>query len=99
MNIQKFKVKVFVVKELEIEVNTDIINKEFFEGFSGYMWQVDSLEEIVEHVAYCHAHNDEDFVEGVGEVKQKYEGPNPLEVSGVKAKYNGWNYDVTVEIQ
>lgn len=99
MNIQKFKVKVFVVKELEIEVNTDIINKEFFEGFSGYMWEVNSLEEIVEHVAYCHAHNNEDFVEGIGFVKVSVGADDPLEVSGVKAKYNGGRDDVTVEIQ
>jgi len=99
MNTKKFKVIVTVEKELEIEVNTDIVNEQFFEGFSGYMWHVDTLEEIVEHVAFCHAHNGEDFVEGVGFVKQTCGAEDTLTVAGVKAKYNHWNDDVQVEIQ
>lgn len=99
MNIKKFKVKVLVEKTMDIEVNLDLIDEKFFEAFSDCITPVDSVEEVIEHIAYNVSQNDSVFVEGVGFVRASHGAEDPLTISGVKVEYNEWNDDVEVEIE
>lgn len=99
MNIKKFKVKVLVEKTMDVEVNLDLVDDKFFEDFSDCITFADSVEDIIEHVAYNISQNDSAFVEGVGIVEQSHGTEDPLTTSGVKVKYNEWGDDVEVEIQ
>ena len=83
MSIEKYTVTVTIEKEIEIEVNTDIINEKFFEEFSSYMFGVDSLEEVLEHVASQAAHYEGGFIEGVGEYPKSWERDKNLAEQGV----------------
>lgn len=64
--IKNYKVKMLVEKEITVTIDTDKINEEFFEGFSSYMFHIDSNEELLEHIGHCVMFNDDDFVEGLG---------------------------------
>lgn len=47
------------------------MDKKFLEEFSSYMFVVDSLDEMAQHIAYNHVMNGENtFVEGVGDLKE-----------------------------
>ena len=83
MSIEKHTVTVTIEKEIEIELNTDIINEKFFEGFSSYMWSVDSIEEVLEHVAFQVAHNEGYFIEGLGEWPNRWERDKNLAEQGI----------------
>lgn len=99
MAVKKFKVNITVEKEVEIEVNTDIIDEKFMEHFSSYMWHVDDVEEIAHHVAYSVATRDGYFIEGVGEYPKSWEREKNLATQGVHIKYNDLNDEVDIEIQ
>lgn len=83
MSIEKYTVTVSIEKEIEIEVNTDIINEKFFEAFSSYMFGVDSVEEVLEHVASQAAHYEGSFIEGIGEYPKSWERDKNLAEQGV----------------
>ena len=83
MSIEKYTVTVTIEKEIEIEVNTDIINEKFFEEFSSYMWGVESVEEVLEYIAIHAAHYEGSFIEGVGEYPKSWERDKNLAEQGV----------------
>lgn len=64
--IKNYKVKMLVEKEITVTIDTDKINGEFFEGFSSYMFHIDSNEDLLEHIGHCIMFNDDNFVEGLG---------------------------------
>lgn len=99
MGIRKFKVNVTVEKEIEIEVNTDIINEEFMENFSSYMWSVDDIEEIVEHVSHQTATRDGYFIEGVGEWPKSWERDKNLQSQGIHINYNDLDDNIEINIK
>lgn len=68
MTIKRFKVTMNVEKEITISIDTSKINDKFFEEFSSYMFHIDSLEEVCEHIGHNIMFNGDDFVEGVGEL-------------------------------
>lgn len=83
MNIKKYKALVTIEKEIEFEVNTDIINEKFFGEFSEIISSVDSIEEVLEHVAFQVAHNEGYFIEGLGEWPNRWERDKNLADQGV----------------
>lgn len=83
MTIKKYKALVTIEKEIEFEVNTDIINEKFFEEFSEIITGVDSIEEVLEHVAFQVAHNEGYFIEGLGEWPNRWERDKNLADQGV----------------
>jgi len=99
MTIKKYKVLVTVEKEMEIEVNTDVINGDWMAAFSDGMWQVDELQEVVEHVAKQASVRDGYFIEGVGEWPKDYEREKNLVTQGVNIKYNDWDDSLDFDIQ
>lgn len=99
MNVKKFKVNITIEKEVEVEVNTDVIDEKFMGNFSGYMWKVDDIEEIVHHVAYNVATRDGYFIEGIGEYPKSWEREKNLSVQGVHIGYNDFNDSVEIDIR
>lgn len=83
MTIKKYKALVTIEKEIEFEVNTDIINEKFFEEFSQIITSVDCVEEVLEHVAFQVAHNEGYFIEGLGEWPNRWERDKNLADQGV----------------
>ena len=69
MAITTYKVTMNVVKEMTVTIDSDKINKEFFSNFSSYMFNCESSEDLCEHIGHNIMYNDDDFVEGVGELK------------------------------
>ena len=69
MTITTYKVTMNVVKEMTVTIDSDKINEEFFSNFSSYMFKCESNEAICEHIGHNIMYNDDDFVEGVGELK------------------------------
>lgn len=69
MTITTYKVTMNVVKEMTVTIDSDKINEEFFSNFSSYMFKCESNEAICEHIGHNIMYNDNDFVEGVGELK------------------------------
>lgn len=63
----KKKVIVTVHHELEIDIPDNLTTDEYLKGFSSFMWDVDTPEELFEHAAYC-AVQGFDFAEGLGEI-------------------------------
>lgn len=99
MKTKKFKATITIEKEVEIEINTDIINEEFMKHFSSYMWHVDELEEIAHHVAWNVATRDGYFIEGIGEYPKSWEREKNLTTQGVHIQYNDLNDDVDIELE
>jgi hypothetical protein len=83
MNIKKYKALVTIEKEIEIEVNLDIVNEEYLANFSSYMWGVDTVYEIVEHAASQAAHYEGSFIEGIGEYPNRWERDKNLADQGI----------------
>lgn len=69
MTITTYKVTMNVVKEMTVTIDSDKINEDFFSDFSSYMFHCESNEELCEHIGHNIMYNDNDFVEGVGELK------------------------------
>ena len=69
MTITTYKVTMNVVKEMTVTIDSDKINEDFFSDFSSYMIHCESNEELCEHIGHNIMYNDNDFVEGVGELK------------------------------
>lgn len=68
MNLKKYRVTHTTIKEIDVTIDLDIYNQCFMDEFGTYMWEVDGIEEIVEHIARSKAL---DFdPEGVGSHKQ-----------------------------
>ena len=99
MNIKKFKATVTVEKEIEIEVNTDILNEQFLKEFSEGMWEADSLSDIVEHVAFSASVAEDGFIEGIGEYPRSTKREENLSKIGVHIKYNDLDDDIEVSVQ
>jgi len=54
-----------------VKIDTDMISDAFLEEFSEYMWEVDSVDAIAKHIAYCTAVDTDP--EGVGCLKRRGE--------------------------
>lgn len=63
----KKTLKVTVTHELEIDIPDHLTTEQYLQHFSSFMWEVESSNELFEHVAYC-AVNGYDFAEGLGEL-------------------------------
>lgn len=83
MNIKKYKALVTIEKEIEIEVNLDVINEEYLANFSSYMWKVDDVGELLEHVAFNASHFEGSFIEGIGEWPCRWKRDKNLAEQGV----------------
>ncbi len=66
MTIRKYRVKAIIEKEIIVSIDDEVINQQWMEDFSTWMFQIDTNEELLEHVGHCLLHNDDDFCEGVG---------------------------------
>lgn len=99
MTIKKFKVTATVEKQIEIEVNTDVINAEFLAEFSKGIFKVTSVEDIAGYVASCVATRDGYFIEGIGEYPKSREKENNLSNQGVHINYNDLNDDLELEVK
>lgn len=64
--IKEYKVKMLVEKEITVRIDKERINEDFFKDFSSYMWDIESDEELLEHIGHCVMFNDDVFVEGLG---------------------------------
>lgn len=62
------KVNIEMVRrdEITIELNEEYFNAEWFEWWNKYFYNHDTLEEVVEHIAYNIIHNNETEIEGIG---------------------------------
>jgi len=40
-----------VVQTVEVELDEEDVTQEYLDEFSNYMWQVDSIKDIAEHIA------------------------------------------------
>lgn len=56
-----------VIQTVEVELDESKVTEEFMENFSSYMWHVDELSEIAQHVAWNKALYDGYACEGVPE--------------------------------
>lgn len=97
MNIQKFKTVVTIEKEIEVEVNLDIINEGFISHFDKYMFSANDVEDIVEHIAYQAANHDGYFIEGIGEWPNSRDREKNLSRQGVHIKILDEGTGVTIE--
>lgn len=66
--IKKYKVRMFVEKEMTVEIDTSVVDEKWFEDFSSYMFHIDTPEELCEHIGHSVMFNDTDFVEGIGQL-------------------------------
>jgi hypothetical protein len=64
--MKRFKCTVERTDEYIIEFDENVINDEWMEGFSSYMWKVTEHEELAEHIAQFRARFGERFIEGFG---------------------------------
>lgn len=99
MTIKKFKAVVTVEKEIEIEINTDVINENFLKEFSEGMWEVDSVLDIVEHIACSVSAAEGCFIEGVGKYPSYTKRDENLSNVGVHVKYNELNDDIEIDVR
>lgn len=68
MNLKKYRVTYTTTKEIDVTIDLDTYNEDFMKEFGTYMWDVDEIEEIVNHIARSKAL---DFdPEGVGSHKK-----------------------------
>jgi hypothetical protein len=68
------KKKVRVEFEVEIDYNKTSFSKEFMEAFRGYMYPFHTINDHLEHLAQLKVRGlaeDDEFVEGYGEIKEK----------------------------
>ncbi|MFZ2992560.1 MAG: hypothetical protein WA061_02480 [Microgenomates group bacterium] len=69
MTIRKIKVEVVQTKEIEVELDDEIITDEFNADFRKYFYPFYDLEDHAEHLAQFRARfEDESFIEGYGHV-------------------------------
>lgn len=68
MAIKEYDVDVILTKKVKVKIDDQTYGENFLEEFSSYMWEVDSIEDIVEHIARCTAL--EFDPEGVGVLKK-----------------------------
>lgn len=62
--------QIAVTKFLQVEVETDKLDAEFFADFQQSITHYDTVEQIAEHVAWGYVQGAEYFVEGVGDLKE-----------------------------
>ena len=98
MTIKKFKATVAVEKEIEIEINTEVVNESFLKEFSEGMWEVDNISDVVEHIAYSVAVAEGCFIEGVGKYPSYTKRDENLSTVGVHVKYNDFNDGIDVVV-
>lgn len=98
MPIKKFKAVVTAEKEIEIEINTDVINENFLKEFSESMWKVNSASDIVEHITYYVLAAEGCFIEGVGEYPSYTKRDENLSTLGVHIKHNN-NDDIEIDVR
>ena len=68
----KHKFSVYVNQLVEVEIDDEVINDEFINGFKEYMYEFDSLRDHAEHLAQLEARGLiglDGFVEGYGTLK------------------------------
>jgi len=66
--MKRFKTTVTRTDEYIIELDENIIDKEWMEHFARYFHGFDTYEEHVEFLAQCRARFEQSFIEGYGEV-------------------------------
>ena len=74
--MKRFKCKVYREDEYIIEFDETIINEEFMNGFSSYMFKVTEHEELADYIASFRARFGEGFIEGIGRPLEN--GKNPI---------------------
>jgi hypothetical protein len=73
--MKKFKCTVERTDEYIIEFDENVINDEFLKGFSGYIFHVEDLIDLAEHIAQFRARFGEGFIEGIGRPLEDGERP------------------------
>lgn len=86
MSIKKFTVEVVTTKEIQISIDTYKYDEKFIEGFSEYMWSIDCVNDIIEHIAIQAANYEGSFIEGVGEWPQGWKEDDNIRDFGYHVK-------------
>ena len=47
----KHKFRFNVIQEVEVELDDEVVNEEYLNEFSTYMWNVDDIKDIAEYLA------------------------------------------------
>lgn len=64
--MEAFNLMATRVNRIKIELDPEYFNEEWFEDFRSYMYDLYTLEELADHIAYNVIENGSYFIEGVG---------------------------------
>ena len=99
--MKRFKCKVIREDEYIIEIDEDILNKDFLENFKRYFYNIDTYEEHAEHIAQFRARFGAGFIEGYGYTKVNDRLPLSAngEESGININIISEDYYIEVETE
>lgn len=66
----KKKFQVAVTKIVEVEIDTDKLDEEFYTDFHTSITDGADEADIVRHIAWNYVQGDDRFIEGIGDLKQ-----------------------------
>lgn len=64
--MEKFNLKTTRTNEIEVELDPDFFNENWFKNFRKYMYELYTLKELADHIAYNVVENGLWFIDGVG---------------------------------
>lgn len=88
--MKKFKVTVFREDEYEVELDENVLDKDWMDNFNQYFFDMDTLEEHAEHLAQMKARFGGSFMEGYGHIM--INGRKPIGIN------DGVNKGVNIKI-
>ena len=96
--MKKFKCTVTRVDEYIIEFDENIINKEWMDDFTTFMYDFDTLEEHAEHLAQFEARFGDSFIEGYGVVKRNGKPPYPYNAKEYEGKISKEELAINIKV-
>jgi hypothetical protein len=70
--MKTYKTAVVLESEVTIRINPSVNTNALVEEFSGCIYAVDSIEELVEFASACIAKDERNFIEGIGSIEYDY---------------------------
>jgi len=64
--MEKFNLEVVREDKIKVELDPEYFNEKWFEDFRKYMYDLYTLEELAEHIAYNVINNNATFIDGIG---------------------------------
>ena len=102
--MKKFKVEMTRIDNVQVELNEEFFNTEWFEDWNKYFYDHYTLEEVVEHIIWNVVHRSSYEVEGIGIPLR--DGERPLWLAddtvvneNVNVIFNQYDTDVEYDLE